>query len=504
MSKVLIVGNHPIVDDVSRQYEEAGWTVWRMGNAIAEDVAMGEFDELFLTADAEAYDPLKADHAVMALTATLADGVNPDKRQGKKVRCHLLLRTASALRMLQTSDWSEGMRQRVDIYPFSMDEVWSRSIRLDRTPITLQSEQHVHLVIVGMTDTAETVAINAAQVAHYPNYVRNHSLRTRITLIDEHATAKSKAFIRRYRHLFDNSYYRIIKPAEPDAVKLFHRPEYEGRREDFVDVEWEFVEAAVNEASLQEKLALWANDELQQLTIVMAHHDADRNAALALLLPGAVGRQGIPVHVWTPYPVSFLHSPHIHPFGMLDSGYDVTLPLVELAKNVNHVYNRCYADNYEAWNGRLRYSVEIDRATRDSSWDKLSNVKRMSCICNAMTIGTKLRSIGLNEDEWDKFYDIPRQDIELLAQVEHNRWSLGVLILGWRPCTDEEQSIVDADITQKEAFKRRRIHYDLRAYDDLRTDDTGKPVTIYDLCLCSCLPLIAKAFADEKGGEQQS
>lgn len=126
----------------------------------------------------------------------------------------------------------------------------------------------------------------------------------------------------------------------------------------------------------------------------------------------------------------------------------------------------------------------------------------MSSIYNAMTIPTKMRSMGLNEEEWDKFYDIPQQDIDLLAQVEHNRWSVEELILGFRPCTDDEQTKIEADVaTQKDAYKARKIHFDLRAYNDLRPDGTGKPVQVYDLCLSACLPLIAKAFADEKGGE---
>jgi hypothetical protein len=119
-----------------------------------------------------------------------------------------------------------------------------------------------------------------------------------------------------------------------------------------------------------------------------------------------------------------------------------------------------------------------------------------------MTIPTKMRSIGLNENDWSRFYDIPQQDIELLAQVEHNRWNVEELILGFRPCTNEEQERIAAEIkTQKKAFKAQKIHYDLRAYHDLRPDETGKSVKVYDLCLSSCLPLIAKAFTDEKGGE---
>ena len=71
-------------------------------------------------------------------------------------------------------------------------------------------------------------------------------------------------------------------------------------------------------------------------------------------------------------------------------------------------------------------------------------------------------------------------------------------MLGWRPCTDQEQREVESDIRMKEILKKRKIHYDLRAYKDLRPDSTGRPVQIYDRCLSACIPLIAK---ESRGGE---
>ena len=126
----------------------------------------------------------------------------------------------------------------------------------------------------------------------------------------------------------------------------------------------------------------------------------------------------------------------------------------------------------------------------------------MSNIYNAMTVATKMRSIGLGESDWEQFYDIAQQDIEVLAQVEHNRWNVEELILGYRPCTDEEQRYVEENVKDRKGeLKRQMTHYDLRAYSDLRADGTGKSVKVYDRCICASLPVIAKAFSDEKGGE---
>jgi hypothetical protein len=305
-------------------------------------------------------------------------------------------------------------------------------------------------------------------------------------MIDTDAEKKCDEFVRRYQHLFNNSFYRIVKPTEENAVTFFHKPMYDGKREDFVDVEWEFVEAESWNTELREKIKLWANDNKQLLTVVLANEDFDKNKSQSMLLPQELYQQSIPIYI----------------YGERCMDYDISLPLVRMAKNVNYIYDHCYNDNVTNWNGSLRFTVEIDAKERELLWAKLSNVKRMSSIYNAMTIPTKMRSIGLKENEWEQFYDISQQDIEILAQVEHNRWCVEELILGFRPCTDKEQEIITSDVaTQKEIYKKRKIHYDLRAYNDLRPDKTGRSVQIYDLCLSSCLPLIAKAFADEEGGE---
>ena len=88
-----------------------------------------------------------------------------------------------------------------------------------------------------------------------------------------------------------------------------------------------------------------------------------------------------------------------------------------------------------------------------------------------------------------------------VAEVEHNRWSVEELILGFRPVTDEEQEILEKDITRKREFRDRFIHYDLRAYDDLRPDANGTDVRIYDKCISAAIPLIAGTFRKEASDE---
>lgn len=504
-NRVLIIGNHPLVTNLTEQYSLRGDEVVSLRSEQDLDkIDIAIFKEFVLLADWVA-NTFEADNKVMNILQQISANA-PDPINGKRPLCHLLLRSHSLLHMIRLDGFRKEIEDKLEVNPFTMEDQWSQIIAmgLDREPITKQSEKTVHLVIFGMSEIAEQVAINASHVCHYPNYLqKNHSLRTRITVIDDAAFEKSREWVQRYKNLFDNSYFRFVDTKKNPAVTNTYRPMYKDR-EDFVDIEWEFVEASPFDKLVRNKISKWSTSSSQLLTIVFADDNTDIGLNNALHLPEAIISAQIPVYVYMRSNKAFEQIKHTHntpniiPFGMADQGYDVNVPIVKMAKNVNFIYERCYEENDKDWNGRLRFTVEIDEEKKDLSWAKKSGVKRMSNIYNAMTIGVKMRSMGFKDDDWDKLYEMSQEEMEVLAEIEHNRWSVEELILGWRPCTDKEQREIEADINLKEEFKKRKIHYDLRAYNDLRPDGTGKPVQVYDRCLSACIPLIAK---ESKGGE---
>lgn len=504
--KVLIIGNHPIRANLTKQYCMRGDDIVMLSNdSNFDDIDFSEINEIALLADYYK-SPMEADNLIMGVMHQIALRYTIDKNNGKRPLCHLLLRSHSLLHMIRLGGFRQEIEDKFEVNPFTMEDQWSQTIALglDREPITKTSEKVVHLVIFGMSEMAEQVAINAAQVCHFPNYLQNgHLLRTRITFIDEAAIEKSIQWTQRYKHLFDNCYYRFVDTKKRPAVTSTCRPMYKDR-EDFVDVEWEFVSASPYDKLVRDKINFWSTNQNQLLTIVFANTNTEDGLNQALHLPESIFSVKVPVYVYMQSDEAFGqinqsgNSPLIIPFGMANRGYDINLPIVKMAKNVNYIYDRCYEENDKDWNGHLRFSVEIDEEKKEQSWTKKSGVKRMSNIYNAMTIGVKMRSMGFEENDWNKLYDMSQEDIETLAEVEHNRWSVEELILGWRPCTDQEQNEVEADVKKKEDLKKRKIHYDLRAYSDLRPDGTGRPVQVYDRCLSACIPLIAK---ESKGGK---
>lgn len=503
---ILIIGNHPISADLTRQYrlssDEA--VCWTDDGKLA-DSDLAAVKEFVLLSD-YSKQAMQADNEVMGVLLKLATHKTLRKVDGKRPLCHLLLRGQSLLHMIRLEGFRQEIEDSLEVNAFTMEDQWSQmvALALDREPIMKQTEKTIHLVIFGMSDLAELIAINAAHVCHFPNYLqKDHSLRTRITLINKASQEKCIPWLQKYKALFDNSYYRFVDASRKPAVTYIHKPMYADRG-DFVDIEWEFVTATPYDVLVRNKLNMWATSPSQLLTVVFAYDNSEEGLNAALHLPEDVGASSVPVYVYMSSDEAFRqirHSgnmPHIMPFGMSNYGYDINIPLVRMAKNVNYIYDRCYEENDRNWDGHLRFSVEIDEEQKELSWARKSGVKRMSSICNAMTIGVKMRSMGFKEDEWEKFFDMSQEEIETLSEVEHNRWSVGELLLGWRPCNDQEQREVEADINMKEELKKRKIHYDLRTYHDLRPDATGRSVQLYDRCLSACIPLIAK---ESRGGK---
>lgn len=516
LKHVLIIGQHPMKDDLTAQYSKLGYAIDFSDDYIsASDV--NRYDELFLFSCEENVDSYTADCMALESLKKLLEQYDPQKNDGRRIRCHILLQDASVLRLLQTSDLNKDYIAKCELIPFTIDEMWAQRLfvslpgqlrtypPLDRVPIDYDSNKTVHLVIFGLNDVSESVAMYAALVAHYPNYTKQHRLRTRITFIDEEIGQKASATINKYNHLFDNSFYRFIDLDALQPVTEFHVPQYMTSREEFVDVEWEFVKAGVNSSKLRDKFLQWSADDEQILTIALCQTDDSRNIATAMSLPDCIEQAGIPVLIRTRQATIFdiiARTPklsNIYPFGMNDRGYDVTLPLHGVAKRINYVYNRCYDDNFASTDNSdtVKAPTQIDMAIAEAQWNKLTMPKRYSCIYNAMTITGKMRALGHNEDDWDTFYSLNKEEIAQLAEVEHNRWSVEELILGFRPVTDDEQKIIENDINKKREYKSKFIHYDLRAYNDLRVDETGKNSNVYDICLSASIPLIANSFTKD-------
>ena len=432
-----------------------------------------------------------------------------DDCNGKRLECYLVLNDLTSLWLLQTVGLPKKIENKVDVFATTKEDLLAKTLfvklpnlpsefpSLDRIPISRESDTIVHLVIIGFSAQAEALALNAALVAHYPNYCRDCRLRTRITIIDDNIFDGRDRLTQRYIHLFDNSYYRTINLNDANPSCELHRPMYENQRKDFVDVEWEFVSGNVRNEAVRQKLKEWSSDNRQQLTIAICHSDFGRNDSDAFGLPEAVYQNNIPVFCHTEKN-DILH------LASQSSSYQSIIPfnndictintlrvLKRLAQRVNYVYFHCFS---LAPGEPVTAPSVINEGVLEKLWTDVGSLpKQYSNIFNAMTLGTKMHSIGHTSDDWKEYYALTLEEINILTEVEHNRWSVEELILGYRPVSDEEKKLIEEDISKKKELRSRKIHYDLRAFEELQTDSTGKNVNVYDMALTQGIPLIIKS-----------
>lgn len=450
-------------------------------------------------------DGIHSDAEAFGEVQRLNEQLKVDKGMERPV-VYLLLQDRKMVRMLNTRAFADEMHQQMDLIVTTIEEVWAQHLfvtsvmegtsrGLDYESIGYEDDKVVHLVIFGKNGQAVSLAETAALVAHYPNYLRDHSKRTRITFVAEGMREFMTGFIAEHANLMDNSYYRYVDVAH-ESVET-SRPMYEGMREDFVDIEWEFVEAHFSNPSIQIKLKYWAENETQLLSVAFCGDDTTENVSNALSFNREVGEGTIPVYAQTAKEKMYqnLLDPE-NDNNIILFGDTVNLPVVDhtllaAAKYVNYVYDYCY-------NNDGGIPMTISRKDAESKWLNVRTaIKRSSNLCNAMTIGTKMHTLGHREADWHNFYAITAQELYVLSQIEHNRWSVEQLLHGYRPCTEEEQNAIEHDIELKDRLKKKLVHYDLRAYNDLRKDVTGQNVNIYDRCLTECIPLIANLIWKE-------
>lgn len=428
---------------------------------------------------------------------------------GKRLERYLMLDNLTSLWLMQTVGIPDELQRKVDVFATTQEDLMAKMIlvklphvdspypSLDRIPIDRDSDSTVHFVIFGNSDITEAMVMNVALVAHYPNYCREHRLRTRITIVADGIFEFRNRLIQRYQHLFDNSYYRTINLEDDTPYCETHRPMYWKTREDFVDIEWEFVNGNLYNEAVRTKLQEWCDSDYQQLTLAFCMDDQQRNFTESFSLPEALYEKRIPVLCYAEDAdmIRMMTASDkyrsVFPFGSYICQQEVLVSLKQLAKRINYVYDYCFSLSQES---EICAPLNIDESRLDELWTSVGSLpKQYSNIFNAMTIGSKMHSLGHEPKDWHTFYALSKQEIEVLTEVEHNRWSVEELILGYRPVTDEEQQAIEADIALKKSYRNQKVHYDLRAFRDLRPDATGKPVYIYDLALTQGIPLIVKS-----------
>jgi len=375
-------------------------------------------------------------------------------------------------------------------------------------------DKYVHLVFVGTTNFAVAFAMEAAHVLHFPNFATK-GVRTRITFIDVNADKEKDEFITRNRHFFEVQHYIYrdlsgSKGKEEEGFRFEHLYRKGGEDVDFLDVEFEFIKGDVFSMPVQKVVSKWADehrDNKQCLSIFLALADQRQNFVMGMNMPDEVYANEVPVFIRQNRSDNFVTNlrnadqrkedkkltysvvkdgaveskerdaryAHIYPFGMNETAFSADDHSLKRAKLINYLYETANYETYKFQGILVLDAIPEDKIWEEANamWQKLSVALKWSNLYNSYTMRTKQRTLramrGLDIDDESRDYDaLTDYEADQLAIVEHNRWNVEKLLMGFRkPRTDEDKYVHTAFANQLKKNKDLFIHHDIRPFDQL-------------------------------------
>ena len=248
-------------------------------------------------------------------------------------------------------------------------------------------------------------------------------------------------------------------------------------------------------------LEKWAADSDNQLLTVAVCLNCPPDAiAAGLYLPEIIYRNNIPVFVRQEASDSLLtllrkdddknyrKFSHVYPFGMMENCYTLNRLTQIQAQLVNYVYDYYYANNC----CELSFFSSWDDVV--AKWKGLDVALQWSNTYNAQSIGIKERSFRL---DFKHATSIAEHDLQQMARVEHNRWMMEKLLLGFRAMNAEEQKkLEELDMDSRGKYKSDLknlyfVHHAICPYEEL-----GGGMKENDLMICRALPVVVR-YAQE-------
>ncbi|MFH0953761.1 MAG: NAD-binding protein [Verrucomicrobiota bacterium] len=280
----------------------------------------------------------------------------------------------------------------------------SGQLPLDHGGIVEQDGRQVHLVILGFGRMGQSVALRAAQLGHFAN-----RKPLRISVIDREAGRHKQALLFRY-------------PAFLQVCSIeFHELEVETEHARQKIESWcaerqsaTSMAVCFDRDSLALEVALRLLPKLWELDVPIAVR-MSREAGFASLLKEGAARDDVRFYV--------------RGFGMIEDR--CTADMLEDLDNEDLA--RAIHEDFRTQQIKNGRDPNIDRSVFE--WSRLDDDFKDSNRQQADHISIKLHAIGLEcadaKDPREGVEQFEPHEIELLAEMEHNRWNAERLLAGW-------------------------------------------------------------------------
>jgi len=430
----------------------------------------------------------------------------------------------------------------IEFMPYNVHVEWARQILLKRTyqlgsdtsqsypyptlygdsapqSLTTADTKRVHIVFVGTSNAAVATAIEAAHILHFTNFGDDGTgIRTRITFIELNADKEMAMFITSHRNLFDIQPYYYMDMSDSNTEYAEHEPtRYSDTysSHSFLDTEFEFIKGDIFNKNIQRMLDKWSASGKEYLSIFLATANQKTNFTMGMNMPDKVYENNVPIFIRIdnadamvtnlrliankdfPYHHSAdgetktLHRKgryaNIYPFGMTDTAFLCDEELLMRAKIINYLYETDFPEK-SVLCAMSRQSIVKDAEKR---WLQLAVSLRWSNMYSAASIAVKLDILKALRNELDASTEqLTEQEVEKLAIVEHNRWNMEKLLMGYRkamPYEDKYPLSNPSPLSKEDARDNKDnhfIHCDIRPYKELDN------VRRYDKKICSYIPWI--------------
>ena len=340
---ILYSGEPTSMDDIADLRLEYAREVFVLGNSLEDESSI-----------------VNCDAQNMRCLQIFADAMRKSNVQNPKLICRVMFEHATSFSIFQFADISNQISSIIDFRPFNYYELWSQRVFVNRNlsfaddisgflplegsqPIVEESDDFVHLVIVGMSKMGVSMATEAAHLSHYPNFDRDTNLKTRITFIDSRCDKEMLLFKARFAELFYLSKWAytdsvgksdIYRTVEWKNEDFYEKNSYLGK--DFIDVEWEFIKGGIESSEIHSYLKDAVNNPHARFTLAICLPQDHQSVAASLYLPDEVYEKAVQVLVYQRHSDSLINSialnnnenlyyKRLKPFGMITDAYDDTL-----------------------------------------------------------------------------------------------------------------------------------------------------------------------------------
>lgn len=415
------------------------------------------------------------------------------KKDRNKIPCYLMLEHTLSAQIFYLSDilTDPGL----DTVLINNQEVVAQKIlvhnrdaqnqipTLDRDGIGPDDCRTVHLVLYGMTSFSQAFAITAAHICHFPNFIKDSSRRTRITMIAPNIERGASLFMSKYSQLFSMS-------------KVIINGHVKTPGEDFLDVEWEFVDGHIDDEKIRRLLSNYYDenrDGKTYLSIAMCLHDTQGNIESAMFhLPEEfheISQDGednidytktIPIFVYQHeneelaqlLKRTLFRYQNIIPVGGVNEDYlGFHNQRIEECKRFAFLtHDACFLDSTPKLLSAWVVTPELlDEAWKEIAKNSRDMLSQLSTIYFVNHIGVKLRSLDYGTN-----YDKEEAEVKLMAEVEHNRWNVASLLMGYEALPKSErnkQHTKDGLSELRDKKKKQLKHFCIAPYSELRDCD---------------------------------